>query len=316
MVRLWLQVAGLVLALVGCGGGGGSSDNDNGGLRVIDNPGLQFYGWYAQDYTAADNDLAELASYTDTLFASDLEQARLAVEAGFRHIFYRYEHYHILEWMTEIPIEPEAFRASYFQAYRAFLEDLRTRLIETGLYVAVDYFFILDEPALRRDTILDQAFLDQYVAEFDQVFPDKYSAIAFAEDPNGDGVRRGPHLAAPPTVDVIIMDPYFWTNDLPCDPAVIRDYLYEGNPNSNLNWAFQFGKPVMLAGDAMLRRDGPPRSCYIDETYRIVSEDERITGLVWFIYDAGFATRDGALRGASNDPAFVAYIKGLNTVAE
>ena len=75
-----LHICWLLLAIVI----GGCQGSDGGGDPVSHNDsGIALYGWYAQDYTANNNDLAELAQYTDTIFASDQDQARIAVEAGF-----------------------------------------------------------------------------------------------------------------------------------------------------------------------------------------------------------------------------------------
>ncbi|MEE4378885.1 MAG: hypothetical protein V2J55_15440 [Candidatus Competibacteraceae bacterium] len=303
-----------LLLLQSCGGGDGSSRQDNnkpGELKAVVVPGMDLYGWYSEDYSTENNDLAELVSYTNTMLASTIEQAKLAVDADFPNVIYRYEHYQITDRMETIPVDPDEFRNSYFLAYQQFLWELKDALVAQGIYDQVDYFFILDEPALRRDVILDQAFLERYVLEFDQVFPDKYSMIAFSEDPDSTDPKRGAHMSPPSTVDYLIMVPYFWNNDMPCDSAALRQYLYTDYPNSNLDWGLQWGKPVIVAGDAMIRRDEPPRFCYIDEVFALVSEDERIQGILWFIYDERWSIAEGRLKGSKQSPSFVAAVKAL-----
>lgn len=304
-----------ILLLQGCGGGDGNSGQDGNGnpgdLEAVVVPGMELYGWYSEDYSAENNDLNELVAYTNTMLASNIEQAKLAVDAGFPNVIYRYEHYQITERMGTIPIDPDEFRNVYFLNYQEFLWELKDALLTQGIYDQVDYFFILDEPALRRDVILDQAFLERYVLEFDQVFPEKYSLIAFSEDPESTDPRRGSHMPPPPSVDYLIMVPYFWNNDRPCDSAALRQYLYTDYINSNLDWGLQWGKPVIVAGDAMIRRDQPPRFCYIEEVFNIVSEDDRLQGILWFIYDENWSIADGALKGSKQSPSFVSSVKAL-----
>ncbi|NJN47534.1 MAG: hypothetical protein HC808_14850 [Candidatus Competibacteraceae bacterium] len=204
----------LSLLLHSCGGGdGGSSQDSNnnpGELNAVVVPGIDLYGWYSEDYSAENNDLNEMVTYTNTMLASTIEQAKLAVDASFPNVIYRYEHFQITERMDTIPVDPDEFRNVYFLNYQEFLWELKDALLAQGIYDQVNYFFILDEPALRRDVILDQAFLERYVLEFDQVFPDKYSMIAFSEDPDNPDPKRGPHMPPPPSVDYLIMVPYFW----------------------------------------------------------------------------------------------------------
>ncbi|NJN47533.1 MAG: hypothetical protein HC808_14845 [Candidatus Competibacteraceae bacterium] len=98
---------------------------------------------------------------------------------------------------------------------------------------------------------------------------------------------------------------------MPCDSVALRQYLYTDYPNSNLDWGLQWGKPVIVAGDAMIRRDQPPRFCYIEQVFDIVSEDERLQGILWFIYDENWSIAEGALRGSKHSPSFVESVKAL-----
>ncbi len=296
-------------------------------------PPFEYYGWVYVFYTDSNSDLKRMATYTNTAFATYPAQVKILSALGFKHIIYILNESIILERLTKnenltAPNESQAavfyqdilpdFREKFFTVYRDYLTQLKEELVMTGVYDAIDVFSIADEPALHKNVYIDQAFLDQYADVFKQVFPDKKSAIAFAEitDPAVIVTRpeSGPHLAPPDSLDLIIVDPYFYDltgeKDLPCRRDVIQDWLYSANPLSNINWAKQFNKPIIVAGDAEIKAGKSPKDCYVTETYRILQDDASIAGLVWFIYDKEY-NEGGYLTGAANDPALVDLIENL-----
>lgn len=294
---------------------------------------FEYYGWVYVFYTESNDDLERMATYTNTAFATSPEQVKILSSLGFKHIIYILNESIVLERITKnenLPAPNESqtaifyqdflpdFREKFFTIYHDYLTQLKDELLVAGVYDAIDVFYIADEPALHKNVYIDQAFLDQYADVFKQVFPDKKSAIAFAEitDPAAIVSRpeSGPHLAPPGSLDIIIVDPYFYDlageKDLPCKRDVIQNWLYSENSLSNINWAKQFNKPIIVAGDAELKAGNSPKDCYITETYHILQEDSSIAGLIWFIYDKEY-NEGGYFTGAANDPALVYLIENL-----
>jgi hypothetical protein len=294
---------------------------------------FEYYGWVYVFYTESNYNLERMATYTNTAFATSPEQAKILSLLGFKHIIYMLNETTVLERITRnekltVPNESQTaffyqdflpdFREKFFTAYYDYLTQLKDELITASVYSAIDVFYIADEPALHKNVYIDQAFLDQYADVFKQVFPDKKSAIAFSEitDPAVITSRpeSGPHLTPPASLDIIVVDPYFYDltgeKDLPCERNVIQNWLYSGNPFSNINWAKQFGKPIIVAGDAEIKAGHSPKDCYITETYHILKDDSSIAGLIWFIYDKEY-NEGGYFTGAANDPALVELIENL-----
>lgn len=286
---------------------------------VSANSGFTHYGFYS--YSAGESDLADLATYTHTTFARSVEQVQLAKSYGFRDIIYEFRFEGILMELLasegivviENPLAYDFRRIAGYatkalELYRRRLISLKSGLVAAGVLDDVGMFVLSDEPALHRNYVPDQAFLDGIENTFKSVFPDKKSTMAFAEDRLSTDPFRGTHLLPPPTLDVITVDPYFWDNtSTGCDE--IGRSLYATNQNSTISWALQFGKPIIVAGDAMLRSGVDPLTCYVSGTYNILKNDPRIIGLIWFIYDRVF--QDGTLMGAANSPSLVRTIKGL-----
>jgi hypothetical protein len=296
-------------------------------------PTFEYYGWVSVYYTESNYDLERMATYTNTAFAISPEQAEILLSLGFKHIIYMLNEATILEQATKnenltAPNESQTaifyqdilpdFREKFFIAYHDYLLQLKVELITAGVYDAIDVYYIADEPALHKNIYLDQAFLDQYADEFKRVFPDKKSTIAFSEitDPAAIASRpeSGPHLAPPANLDIITVDPYFYDlageKDLPCERDVIQNWLYSENSLSNINWAKQFDKPIIVVGDAEIKAGHSPKDCYITETYHILKDDSSIAGLIWFIYDKQY-NEGGYFTGAANDPALVELIENL-----
>ena len=252
--------------------------------------------------------ICEIGSYTNFGLARSPEDiARLVACGNYKTIGFGLNAHPLVAQMTLTSADP-GFRDAFFATFAEYLDQLHSLLSGRNLIDAVDLWYIADEPALHRDIYIDQAFLDTYARLFRRKFTQGKVAMAFAEDRAGDG-SRGAHYAPPPDVDIVIVDPYFWHNEHPCDSASLRRYLYSENENSTLDWAFQWDREVYLAGWAVSIGGKPPRDCYLEETFRVFQQDERIDGLVWFIYDAPF--REGILAGAANDNALVAKVRDL-----
>jgi len=294
---------------------------------------FEYYGWVYVFYTESNYDLERMATYTNTAFATSPDQVKILSSLGFKYIIYVLNESIVLERIIKnekltVPIESQAtifyrdflpdFREKFFTVYHDYLTQLKDELITTSVYDAIDIFYIADEPALHKNIYIDQGFLDQYADVFKQVFPDKKSAIAFSEitDPAVIASRpeSGPHLAPPGSLDIIIVAPYFYDltgeKDLPCKRDVIQNWLYSENSLSNINWAKQFNKPIIVAGDAEIKAGHSPKDCYITETYHILKDDSSIAGLIWFIYDKEYNEGD-YFTGAANDPALVYLIENL-----
>lgn len=267
-----------------------------------------------------------LVRYNNVAFATNLDQVKLIAKYPYERRVFKIELYRVMEhlfvghgknvipqdqiWTFPFRDEFADYDTAFVASYRAYLDDLKATWAASGLSDVIHVLYLADEPALHRNIFPSQAVLDAITEEAKEVFPQKKTSMAFSEDPQGDGIIRGPHYAPPPSLDVMWMAPYFWDTTLSCDPDAIRKYLYETNPNSALDWAFGFGKEVNLIGDAMLRNGLRLPDCYLQETYELARTDPRIQGLVWFIYDAEFS--DGILSGAANDPALVSFIRDLN----
>lgn len=291
-------------------------------------PPFTYYGWVYVRYTAESVDLARIRTYTNTGFAVLPAQVQTLDALNFENIIFLFNERAILDllWKNEgrqLPSvdgvlwhdqEIPEYREKFFRAYIQYMQDLKEEFLTAGVYDHVDIFYLADEPALHRNVYLDQGFLDRYVAEFKQVFPDKLGAITFAQAWESTRVA-GPHYDPPAQLDLVILDPYFFAVELglaevSCDRDAIRDWLYQGNPVSSIDWAKQFGKPILVAGDAQLKDGQSPKDCYLTEMYVLLQEDPDIAGLIWFIYDKEYE-EGGYIRGGSNDPHLVELIENL-----
>jgi hypothetical protein len=307
-------------------------------LSALSGPSLaastafDYYGWFYVQYglTSAPNDLAKLAPYTNTGFAMAPQQASLLQPQAFTHNFYVFNLSTILNQVYSndgktMPAPNQYgvvwhanyitdFRTKFFAAYHQYMTDLKNSLTANGSYAMFDTFYLADEPALHRNVFLDQSFLDQYVADFKTYMPGKKGAIPFAQDTSAGAANyaRGPHYNPPSGLDLVMVDPYFSVSS-PGQPTVacssVQNWLYQGNPNSNINWAKQFGKPILVAGDGRLQGGLPLPDCYITTTYSVLKADTAIKGLVWWIYDKDYV--EGQITGGGNSQHLVDLIAGL-----
>ena len=290
----------------------------------ITGSGLAHYGFVYFGFNSANNDLDKLSAYTSTIVLNTHDEASLARAHGFKDIVLgeTFETDVLPALMAEEGITAYAtstydfrtipnYETKALSLWRQKLQAARADLASRGLLGSIGEMYISDEPALHRNYIPDQAFLDSIASIFKEVFPDTKSTMAFAEDRSASADSfRGPHLNPPPALDFVTVDPYFWNNTtVSCSKAAIQEYLYQTNPNSTIDWALQFGKPVWVAGDAMLRNGADPLPCYVQDTYDILKADKRISGLVWFIYNKDFG--EGSLVGAANSPTLISEIRGL-----
>lgn len=296
-------------------------------------PPFEYYGWVYVGYTENTHDLQRMLTYTNTAFAIAPEQAKILAPLGFKHIIFMLNESTILERLAQnanltLPQASQTaifyqdllpdFREKFFTAYRDYLQQLKNELLEADVYDAIDVFYIADEPALHRNIYLDQEFLNQYADEFKQAFPDKKSTMSFAQmtDPAASQSRpeSGPHLNPPLGLDIITVDPYFpdpiFEQSLSCDMEIIKNWLYAGNPLSNIDWAKQFDKTILVVGDAQIRAWQSPKDCYVTATYQLLQEDPQIAGLVWFIYDKEYNEMH-YITGAANNPRLVELIENL-----
>lgn len=297
---------------------------------------FEYYGWFAVDYIEPTSALKRIRAYTNTAFAWRPLQTDVLKELSFPHIIYVFNPEEVVyqlaedkkgnipEFMIEYAGQEyksgvkdyaggiSGYREKFFGLYRTKLEELKHSLEETSSLGIVDVFYLADEPALHRNIYLDQEFLDQIVAEFKQAFPDKKASMVFAQNPDPVGnpfPGTGKHLAPPPLLDIIIVDPYVDLLKVDCGRENIRGWLYEDNPYSNIAWAKQYGKPIIVAGDAQLRKGKPIDSCYAKVTFEILEKDPAIRGLIWFTYDKSY--KEEELSGAANNPKFVHMIENL-----
>lgn len=297
---------------------------------------FDYYGWFYAQYglTSAPNDLAKLAPYTNTGFAIDYRQGPLLQPQAFTHNFYVFSLSAVLNLVYQndgktMPAPDQYgvvwhanyitdFRNKFFTAYHQYMNDLKSKLNANGTYNLYDTYYLADEPALHRNVFLDQAFLDQYVADFKAYFPGKKGAIPFAQDTSANAANyaRGAHYNPPSGLDLVMVDPYFNISS-PGQPTVacsgVQNWLYQGNPNSNINWAKQFGKPIIVAGDGRLQGGLPLPDCYITTTYNVLKADTAIKGLVWWIYDKDYV--EGQISGGGNSQHLVDLIAGLGAAS-
>jgi hypothetical protein len=295
---------------------------------------FDYYGWFYAQYglTSAPNDLTLVAPYSNTGFAIAPQQGALLKPYAFTHNFFVFNQSAILNIVYKnagisIPAPNQYgvvwhanyiadFRTKFFAAYHQYMSDLKNTLINNGTYNNFDAFYLVDEPALHRNIFLDQAFLDQYVADFKTYFPGKKGAIPFAQDTSAGAANyaRGPHYNPPGTLDVVIVEPYFNVSS-PGQPTVtcsgVQNWLYQGNTASNINWAKQFGKPIVVVGDGRLQSGLPLPDCYISTTYNVLKADTAIKGLVWWIYDKDYV--EGQITGGGNSAHLVNLIASLGT---
>lgn len=321
----------LLVATLACGESTIPSSTIAAPLPAVTHP-FDYYGWVYLLYGETDNDLSRISSYTNTAFATSPEQVKILASFSFEHIIYLLNEQTPLEIMyatvgQTMPSDVNtfheqaisAYREKFFEAYRQYLAQTKDLLVSTGVYDQIDLFYIADEPAFHRNVYIDQDFLNQYAAEFKDVFPEKQSMITFAamDDPQAVSARPeiGPNFDPPASLDIIVVDPYFYDFfgevDVPCERAAIQKWLYQDNPLSNINWAKQFNKPIIVVGDAGIRGGQSPKDCYITETYTLLKDDSSIVGLVWFIYDKDYEEGGGYIRGAANDPHLVEVIENL-----
>jgi len=293
---------------------------------------FEYYGWFAVDYSTPTEDLKRIRAYTNTGFAVVPLQAKILKGLGFKHIVYMtaFTDQAVLDQLetgmsTPIPVSYEVklyatgipgYREKYFALYRTKLEELRRSLEETGSLDAIDLFYLADEPAIQRNIYPDQEFLDRTVVEFKRVFGDKKTTMVFAQYPEPRDPRAvwaGPHFAPPPALDIVGTDPYMDFKKVSCDTESIRSWLYERNPATNIHWAKQFGKPIIVIGDAQIRDGKELDFCYSKATFDILKADKDVAGLIWYQYDKSYkeASDFGELSGAANDPEFVRMIENL-----
>lgn len=324
--RLTITLISLLIATLACGRPTTSAEP----LPPVTHP-FDYYGWIYFFYGETNNDLARISSYTNTAFAISPEQVKILAPFGFEHIVYMLNEQAALEIMyanegQSMPDDGSAFheqiipdyREKFFTAYRQSLAQTKDLLISAGVYGQIDQFYIADEPAFHRNVYLDQDFLNQYADEFKLVFTEKQSAIAFAatDDPQVVSARpeSGPHFDPPPSLDVIMVDPYFYDFfgevEVSCERTAIEKWLYQDNPLSNINWAKQFNKPIIVVGDAEIRGGQSAKGCHVTETYALLKDDPDIAGLIWFIYDKEY-DEGGYIIGAANDPHLVEVIENL-----
>jgi hypothetical protein len=295
---------------------------------------FDYYGWFYAQYglTSASNDLPSVSVYSNTGFAIAPQQGALLKPYAFKHNFYLFNQSAILNAVYQsagiaIPapnqfgviwhanVIPD-FRARFFAAYHQYMSDLKNALVANGTYSTFDAFYLVDEPALHRNIFLDQAFFDQYAADFKTYFPDKKSAIPFAQDTSAGAANyaRGPHYNPPAALDIVIVEPYFNMSS-PGQPTVacsgVQNWLYQGNTASNINWAKQFGKPVVVVGDGRLQSGLPLPDCYITTTYNVLKADATIKGLIWWIYDKDYV--EGSITGGGGNSHLVNLIANLGT---
>ena len=301
---------------------------------AVREPNFEYYGWFAVDYTEPTKAMERMRTYTNTAFATIPLQVKILKRLGFKHIVYAtvFTHQAIIDQLEKemsTPI-PELYgvklyatgipnyRERYFALYRIKLEDLKRSLEETGALEAIDVFYLADEPAIARTIYPDQAFLDQMVLEFKGVFKDKKTMMVFAQYPEPRDPRAiwaGAHFAVPPALDIVAVDPYIDPKKVNCDTENIRRWLYTGALASNIEWAKQFNKPIIVVGDAQLRDGKPLNFCYPRATFDILKEDKDVAGLIWYQYDSSYeeASDFGELSGAANDPKLVGLIESLGT---
>ncbi|MBI5933239.1 MAG: hypothetical protein HY867_05990 [Chloroflexi bacterium] len=324
--RLAIAMIALFITTLACG----RLSTSAAPVSPISHP-FDYYGWVYVFYDETHNDLARISSYTNTAFATSPEQVKILASFGFEQIIYILNEQAALEIMyanagQSMPDDGDAFheqiipdyREKFFEAYRQYLTQTKDLLTEADVYSRIDLFYIADEPALHRNVYVDQDFLNQYAGEFKSVFTEKKSTIAFAaiDDPQVVSARpqSGPHFDPPPSLDVVTVDPYFYDFsgevDVPCERAAIQKWLYQDNPLSNINWAKQFHKPIIVVGDAEIRGGRSAKDCHIKGTYALLKDDPAIAGLVWFIYDKKYAEANYIL-GAANDPHLVEIIENL-----
>lgn len=286
------------------------------------------YGFFYLDYTQTKNDLADLVSYTNTMFAKSPEQVSLLVSAGFKNIIYtRYDFWSPSPLLKKLLISEGVtvtedvtttydfrtipnYETKVLALYKDELLALRNELIATNTLDKISTFYIADEPALHKNYIPNQAFLENIEKTFKSVFPDKKSMIAFAEDRQSTSSFRGVHMNPPSTLDIVGMDPYFLGNPIVnCSEESIKKFLFVDNANSAVNWAIQFNKPIYLIGDAMLRNGSALPDCYTQNTYNLAQREALIQGLIWYTYDTSFV--EGELSGAANSTNLMNFIKNL-----
>lgn len=296
------------------------------------NSNFEYYGWFLVDYSSPTADLIRVRAYTNTGFAVSPPQAQILRDLGFKHIVYvtASTDQAILDQLeaelrAPIPLTNNTklyatgipnYREKYFSLYRIKLVELKESL--TSSLEAIDVFYLADEPALNRHVYPDQAFLDQKVTEFEHVFGDKKTMMVFAQYPEPRDplvVWAGEHFAPPPALDIVGVDPYiFWNSEeIACDTNSIRRWLYETNPYSNINWAKQYRKPLIVIGDAQILDGKALDSCYPQATFDILKADRDVTGLIWYQYDKSYneVSGWGAISGAANAPEFVRVIENL-----
>lgn len=309
------------------------------GPRAEDAPPLapressfEFYGWFAVDYSESTESLKRIRTYTNTGFATVPFQVKILKNLGFEHIVYSlaFTDHAVLDQLEEemsTPI-PELYgiklyttgipnyREKFFALYRTKLEELKRSLEEAGSLDAIDLFYLADEPAIYRNIYLDQEFLDQIATEFKRVFRDKKTTMVFAQYPEPRDPRAvwaGPHLAPPAVLDIVGVDPYIDPKKVSCDTESIRSWLYERNPATSINWAKQFGKSIIVVGDAQIRDGKALDFCYPQATFDILKIDKDVVGIIWYQYDKSYkeASDFGELSGAANDPGFVHMIENI-----
>lgn len=326
----------LVAVFSGCAGGGNILAAE--AQRPADR--FEYYGWFYASYghDGTPGDLPTLAEYTNTAIATTPGQVRMLAEHGFKHIIFSLSVEHVLREVWKRAGRPmpapdaygviwhkrhiAEYRQWFFEAWRAYLQHVRAELVSVEAYAHADIFFIADEPALHRNVFLDQPFLDQHVAEFEHIFPEKKCLIAFAANDGEPFPGTGPHFEPPPGVDLVCVQPFFTSRSperpqVPCDRAAVRRWLYEESPASTVAWAKKFDKPIIVVGDARIQGGRPPEECWVVHTYEILRDDPSVHGIIWFVYDRHYTEQGnhGLIRGAASDPRLVELIASLGTRA-
>lgn len=295
---------------------------------------FEYYGWLYVHYgvTSVPNDLALVAPYSNSGFALAPQQGALLKPYAFTHNVLLFNEAAILQLVYQnagiaMPAPNQYgviwhanyisdFRDKYFVAYHQYMNNLKKTLTNSGTYNLFDIFYLADEPALHRNVFLDQAFLNQYVADFKTYFPGKKGAIPFAQDTSPDAAdyARGPHYNPPSALDIVDVDPFFpmHTPGQPWpDCSNVKNWLYQWNTTSNIGWAKQFGKPIIVSGDARLQSGQPVPDCYITTTYSLLKADTAVKGLIWWLYDKDYV--DGQITGGGNSSHLVNLIANLGT---
>ena len=262
---------------------------------LLDDGRFQYHGYfYKNDVLKHENELREIRKFANTLVFSLIQSSDFTPEA-IRHLATgnwdtlgkavfddmarRIQLVESLDYVSigEAPFWP-LVRFDRFEEYKNSLQYLEQRVPE---FAKLDYVYFWDEPDINSTP--NAKVLEKYIAEFKRVFPTVKVTTCYA-------IAKIEFLdtAVPPSYDLLMIDPYFLSNESRKHAAADFERFYRSRLALALEWANRQNKPYLMVGDAFGSISGKGKLFPTQEIslwyYLISLTQPKCSGLLWFQY--------------------------------